>query len=237
MTREEAIKSVKQFFTGMGIALSNKTKEAFESLIPELAESEDERITKELIEIVESYRINCVYDGAYQFDKCLAWLKKQKEQPTNEEILRTLRAEYEKGVADTIAKYEETIEALKEKYKNIKKDYYDTKRELEKQKEQKPIEWSKRDKYMLERVKDSIEIAKSYSAHSGECYDEELDWIEALPKRFNLSKKQKWSEEDKKMLAQLIMNQEILIDNASNDELRDKYLNEIHWLKFISTND
>ena len=33
--------------------------------------------------------------------------KRQKEQPTNEEMLRTLRAEYEKGVADTIAKYEQ----------------------------------------------------------------------------------------------------------------------------------
>ena len=42
--------------------------------------------------------------------------EKQKELPTNEEMLRTLRVEYEKGVADTIAKYE--------------------------QKEQKPAEWS-----------------------------------------------------------------------------------------------
>lgn len=33
--------------------------------------------------------------------------EKQKEQPTNEEMLRTLRTEYEKGVADTIAKYEQ----------------------------------------------------------------------------------------------------------------------------------
>lgn len=33
--------------------------------------------------------------------------EKQKERPTNEEMLRTLRAEYEKGVADTIAKCEQ----------------------------------------------------------------------------------------------------------------------------------
>lgn len=33
--------------------------------------------------------------------------EKQKEQPTNEEMLRTLRTEYEKGVADTITKYEQ----------------------------------------------------------------------------------------------------------------------------------
>ena len=33
--------------------------------------------------------------------------EKQKEQPTNEEMLSTLRVEYEKGVADTIAKYEQ----------------------------------------------------------------------------------------------------------------------------------
>lgn len=33
--------------------------------------------------------------------------KRQKELPTNEEMLRTLRTEYEKGVADTIAKYDQ----------------------------------------------------------------------------------------------------------------------------------
>ena len=41
-------------------------------------------------------------------------LEKQKEHPTNEEMLRTLRAEYEKGVADTIAKYEQNKQKLTE---------------------------------------------------------------------------------------------------------------------------
>lgn len=40
--------------------------------------------------------------------------EKQKELPTNEEMLRTLHAEYEKGVADTIAKYEQKDQEIAE---------------------------------------------------------------------------------------------------------------------------
>ena len=51
MTREEAIKIVKEFISGMCLHLTDQ--EAFETLIPELTESEDERIRKELIEFIQ----------------------------------------------------------------------------------------------------------------------------------------------------------------------------------------
>jgi len=52
-------------------------------IFPELRESEEERIRKEIKDIVLSYRSNCVYEGNHHFDECLAWLEKQKENPKN----------------------------------------------------------------------------------------------------------------------------------------------------------
>ena len=82
-----------------------------EFIFPGLSESEDERIRKRVVEIFEAIVMGG-YSSQYdtkdvKVNDILAWLEKQKEQPTNEEMLRTLRAEYEKGVADTIAKYEQ----------------------------------------------------------------------------------------------------------------------------------
>ena len=42
-----------------------------------------------------------------------------------------------------------------------------------------------------------------------------------------------WSEEDEEMINALIRNQEILIDSASNEQLRDSYSKEIQWLKSL----
>ena len=103
MTKKEAIERIKARFDKW--ALDNEDMKAIQSLIPELKESEDERMINKLI-------AHFKWDGNTRFtkeecDEAIAWLEKQKEQPTNEEMLRTLRAEYEKGVADTIAKYEQ----------------------------------------------------------------------------------------------------------------------------------
>lgn len=72
-------------------------------IIVKSTESEDERVATRLIHLIHT--------GGYLEEpsrtQILTWLEKQKELPTNEEMLRTLRAEYEKGVADTIAKYEQ----------------------------------------------------------------------------------------------------------------------------------
>lgn len=161
MTREEALKEIRSWDF-----INEDDMEVLEVLIPELAESEDERIRKWLIHEIEAIyvtdgivknenadkalawlekhketlhiqetckenpdsftdegeRVRAVIlklvlgmrdeifttaDKSVTKPKVLAWLEKQKEQPTNEEMLRTLRVEYEKGVADTIAKYEQ----------------------------------------------------------------------------------------------------------------------------------
>ena len=76
MTREEAIKIL------MGHSHTPQERAALEAIIPELRESEDERIRKELIDFVNHYRHNTdlTSEQAEWCKKVLAYLEKQKEQ-------------------------------------------------------------------------------------------------------------------------------------------------------------
>ena len=53
-------------------------KATMEEVFPELRESEDEKIRKEIEYIIQTYRDNCINEGSHRFDDCLAWLEKQK---------------------------------------------------------------------------------------------------------------------------------------------------------------
>ena len=85
-------------------------------------------------------------------------LEKRKEYPTNEEMLRTLRVEYEKGVADTIAKYE--------------------------QKNQKPAEWSKNDSRILYNVISYLGYAAGQRGVRDDEFKEANSWLKSLPNGF-----------------------------------------------------
>lgn len=74
MTREEAINEIRSWAIP-----SEKGREVLETLIPELAESEDERIRKELKEAFEAYDIESTWNGI-PIRSIFAWLEKQKEQ-------------------------------------------------------------------------------------------------------------------------------------------------------------
>ena len=151
MTRNEAIQEIKSWDF-----LNKKETEAIETLVPELAEIEDERIRKFLIDVVSTmnWRVGWPEEKVKEEKvKCITWLEKQKELPTNEEMLRTLRTEYEKGVADTIAKYE--------------------------QKEQKPAEWSEEDEKIRESLISLIETISEYYI-SDETRNGYVAWLKSL---------------------------------------------------------
>ena len=79
MTREEAIKTIR--LTCPKISDSECDFEtAMRFLIPELAESEDERIRKWLIHEIEAIYVTDGIVKNENADKALAWLEKQKEQ-------------------------------------------------------------------------------------------------------------------------------------------------------------
>ena len=71
MTREEAIKIASETY---GWLKTDREREALETLIPELVESEDERIRKELIGMV---KFHCADE---HLDRYLNWFEKHKEQ-------------------------------------------------------------------------------------------------------------------------------------------------------------
>lgn len=76
MTREEAIRRIKAW------NLDSDDMEVLTVVIPELAESEDERIRKRLIEYFEGFRMGNAevkWEGL-NVQEVLVWLEKQKEQ-------------------------------------------------------------------------------------------------------------------------------------------------------------
>lgn len=79
MTREEAIEKVRQ------MSLPKETMEIFQALAPELKESEDERIRKELIRYFNERQNYAKTWRGLSCEKILAYLEKQKEQKEPED--------------------------------------------------------------------------------------------------------------------------------------------------------
>ena len=67
---------------------------------------------------------------------------------------------------------------------------------LEKQKEQKPAEWSEEDERTLESFLGWLQGSMGEKTYSS--------WLKSLPERFSLKPKQEWSEEDKTHLGWII---------------------------------
>ena len=207
--------------------------EALQTLVPELAESEDERARKwlldyaiEMIAGLESDISLSNYDGIKghdpeaeaelaQWQKARAYLEKQKD--IEERWLEDREGCFWDGVA-----------------------------EGRKQKEQKPAAWSEGDENMLWNIISIVGESKSIQA------DEMLDWLKSLP--LNLKKKnedvanlcsKEWSEEDERMRNQLIYDVEChkkegLISAKQNkatktlyDGIEKCYDEKISWLKSL----
>lgn len=187
------------------------------SVSPELAESEDERIREEIIDIVEAYRANCVYEGTHRFDDCLAYLEKQKEQKElplmNDDAdlyfdtwrqgvsVPTFRQCFEEGI-----KYNQRL-----------------------QKEQKPAEWGEEERKILDSIIDDYEKAsKSFCG-----YDGKILVLKAI--RDGNLPKPAWSEEDEERLKAICT---YLQDYPRLAKINDvKRFNEYcDWLKSLPWN-
>lgn len=81
MERKEAIEIVKSNLPD-SIFTVTALREALETLIPELAESEDELMRKEAISIIKQYNIICEREGdkCYTADRVITWLENQDRQ-------------------------------------------------------------------------------------------------------------------------------------------------------------
>ena len=160
MTQEEAIKEIKKAMPTMW----KETKEAIGVLVPELAESEDERMINGLQGFLSAFGSD--YFGTDGWQKFDDWLEKQKEQKPVEnggkELLYVSNKSYNIG-------------------------YRDGKREAESKQE-----WSEEDEVYLEDalwcVKQAAKVAKGEN-DMGACWSAER-WLKSLRPSWKPSEEQ-----------------------------------------------
>jgi hypothetical protein len=116
MTKKEAIVKIKAWDF-----LDNDEKEILETLIPELKESEDEKIRKELIEHIKANKdADYVLFKKFSPDDVIAWLEKQGEQMTVlDELEMTLSVSEDDYLRSNI---EKLIKELKRRNNNESKN-------------------------------------------------------------------------------------------------------------------
>ena len=186
------------------------TKKQMEIVCPELTESEDERIRKELIEAFEVYDIESSWNQI-PVKHILAWLEKQEEQkPSSTEDMPYITDEhfYEREPADSFKyKLAEYMTKCCTKEEGPYGYTYGISAEsilkmaeeelLKRGVVQKPVEWSKNDTVFLNEITDFFENKTVRLQHDLDMY---AHWLKSLPERFVLEPQAEWSEEDVKRL-------------------------------------
>ena len=175
MTRKEAMEIVKRLYNNS--LFLEKDKEAMSTLVPELVESEDERIRKDIIALIELFTDGSAVSPGSRTTKeeALEWLEKQKEEEGYEAIPVESTLEYKLG--------------------------FKAGKESEKQKEQKPAEWDEDTKTNLDRALQIIKKAKGtlqgYQSDDGiyEC-DKAIECLEHfLYRGLEIEKSVEWSKD------------------------------------------
>ena len=151
----------------------------YEYLVPQLAENEDEKTRKFLIDFVKLENgVNLSPDDA---ERCIAYLEKQKEQKTAE------WSEEDRKMLDSIVNVLESMPSA---------SFIPIKREtmipwlkflperfnlLPKQ------EWSEEDEKMLKDTIREFHLAYPYAFDDENPRKKNIDWLKSLPERFNFS--------------------------------------------------
>lgn len=201
MTREEAIEVVKERLDYY--EREKRLKKACEILIPELAESEDERIRKHLIEIVEIYWGTTNEPGKAAD---LAWLEKQKENP--DRLVLIGKAKSEKQVV---------LLAESNGDENI---YWDTKSEEDAVS-------------LLEKGLKFFGMQKPSDLSEMMVHKEPYIAPVSTPMVADEQKSAEWSEEDEDMRDKIISDLEWERRNTTVDKDIRHYDEELHWLKSL----
>lgn len=159
-------------------------KGMMEEVFPELVESEDEKIRKELICFIETEIPQCAAR-----DKYIVWLKKQGEQKP------TLDTEIPFNAKDS-----ELIEATYFIPKGFHAEIIGDEVHI-KQGEQEPVEWSAEDKSNMQEICKILDSSKKYFADCKEIMNY-IDWLKSLRPQSTW----KPSKEQMKVLDEVIKN-------------------------------
>ena len=183
---------------------SNNTnlKAVLENIFPELRESEDERIRKSLIELVEQFMAD------ERKEKTIAYLEKQKEQNhdgkkwlTPEELHRIEQLRYEAGFDAGVRSEMEKQKGQKpslcdkcEKKPTCLDTKYGDDRAVEQcinfvEKKQKSAEWAE---------------LQSEFRNINEAFEDGKKEVAGNPEKYELCKPAEWSEEDEEMISNII---------------------------------
>lgn len=213
-----------------------------EQIFPELKDSEDERIRKELIQYLKDYPH--LPNGKYCRNDFFSWLEKQGRQKTTAgksyiEIFPKF------SVGDTLCRQGWSNHTVRKVYvDNITATYVCENEEgleshidISEQDEWNKIEqnpaWNEED--------DAVDIAIKIIQNGGDdCAgildsDKALKWLKSLKYRVQPQPKQEWSEEDEKMLEDTIS---CLSAYQSPDISKGLcYQEQIDWLKSLKPNN
>jgi len=191
MTREEAIKEIKSWDF-----LEGKEIEAIHTLIPELAESEDERIIKTLQEYVKNR--NWTLNGPTQ-DEVLAWLEKQKESDDfpYSDLQEEQKPTEKLSKEEYVKRFKTLCDAHEIKLPNREYDIYHLCKDLHKlfgdADIQKPTEWSEEDEDIRQSIIKDIKWERDNTPVTVykdiRKYDKQIAWLKSLyPQKLDASK-------------------------------------------------
>lgn len=138
--------------------LAGSRKEMMEYIFPELRESEDERIRKAIVHLLDvASEAYLVGETGFKKEQFLSYLEKQKE------LTPADGWDYaDKRMSHPL--YLEGFEAGRAVERELS--------EFEKRKEQKPAEWSEEDEKMIERINSILDFHPSY--------EKEKNWFNSL---------------------------------------------------------
>lgn len=204
----EALKRAKRFYDSN---TNEGYRQIFEEIFPELTENEDERIRKELIELVEEIRSTTYYGRCcykeIPFKSILAWLEKQGEQTSDKiepkfkigDIIRFKGNETLKGEAEThkIVRYDNELYVFDDGTTDLfcEQDMYEIV-------EHKPV-WSEEDEKMLN---DTIQFIETGWTNKGKSHL--ISWLKSLKERYTW----KPSDEQLKQLSKYCTDNRILTE-------------------------
>ena len=225
MTREEALKIVRENYPHFGTSEPwLDLEKALATLIPELRESEDERIYNEIMEFFRMNEKRCIVDNSYT--KWIAWLEKQKETANSfTDGVIEVRS-FQRGIAEgrRLERQKEqkhpngcfTCDEYKKGYEEGRRNgftagYNKAMKEVE-QKEQKPV----------------VTLGETYHVDT-------LGTQQVIAGKMP-QKPAEWSEEDEEMLNSCISSIEEAKENRYAYKETDgdtSYDHEIDWLKSL----
>ena len=214
-----------------------------EELIPELKESEDERIRKDIIVLVKDWWDRVNKDNISTKEQMIAWLE---DQGAHYNFRKKIQ------VGDQVTRNRDGVLVNLSQLKRVAKpaDVGESEKQGEQilansaktcKDEQKPVEWSEEDKTMLCYMEGHLEYLKNDKGYSSSedqiMLKRQLDWLKSLKDRVQLQPKCEWSEEDKKILDRI--ESEFLAQyrgDYKNIEFNDvSTLSVLNWIRDLKT--